>query len=59
MRSCEKSVVFGLPHSPFTIPHCVHELNVCNGRSGYRAARFSSETLERADNAIGRQSRLF
>lgn len=59
MHSCEKSVVFGLSHGAFTIPHCVHEPNVCTGRSGYHAAWFSSKTLERTDNAIGRQSRLF
>jgi len=59
MRSCEKSIVFGLYHSAFMILHCVHELNVCTGRSGYHAAWFSSKTLERTDNATGRQSRRF
>jgi hypothetical protein len=59
MRSCEKSIMLGLSHSAFTILHCVHELNVCTGLSGYHAAWFSSRTLERIDNAIGRQSRLF
>lgn len=59
MRSCEKSIVFGLSRSAFTILHCVHELNVCTGRSGYHAAWFSSKTLERTYNAIGRQSRHF
>jgi hypothetical protein len=38
VRSCEKSVVFGLFASGFAILHCVNELNVCTGRSGYHAA---------------------
>lgn len=59
MRSCEKSVVFGLSRSAFTILYCVHELNVCTGRSSYHAAWFSSKTIERTDNAIVRQSRRF
>jgi len=59
MSSCEKSVVFGLYHSAFTIPHCVHELNVCTGRSGYHVAWFSTKSLERTGNAIGHHSWLF
>jgi hypothetical protein len=56
MRSFEKSIVFGQSPSGFAILHCVNELNVCTGRSGYHAAWFSSKTLEWTGNAIGRQS---